>query len=243
MALKNPFKLEKLEIWSYKKATRTGFPANIFTVMFNPTSVTMKHGTKFNTQKVLGANGQPVDFIYNPPQALSLELIIDGTGVTDFGITTLVGKGAGSVPDQIDEFLETCYDMDGNIHQPRFLAIMWGDVFRRTNGGRNSSFDCLLKSAEITYTVFDRDGTPLRAQIKAEFVEALEVTKRQRKARKSSPDLSHSRIVKNGDTLPLLCKEIYGSSEYYLRVAQVNNLDDFRNLTPGQELIFPPLAT
>ena len=28
---------------------------------------------------------------------------------------------------------------------------------------------------------------------------------------------------------------------YYLRVAQANNLDDFRNLTPGQELFFPPL--
>ncbi len=34
---------------------------------------------------------------------------------------------------------------------------------------------------------------------------------------------------------------IYGSSTYYLWVAQVNNLDDFRNLTPGQKIFFPPL--
>jgi nucleoid-associated protein YgaU len=48
--------------------------------------------------------------------------------------------------------------------------------------------------------------------------------------------------VKSGDTLPLLAKEIYGSSRYYLRLAQVNHIDDFRNLQPGQEIIFPPLA-
>ena len=48
---------------------------------------------------------------------------------------------------------------------------------------------------------------------------------------------------KAGDTLPLLCREIYGSASCYLRVAQVNALDDFRNLTVGQELIFPPFDT
>ena len=44
-----------------------------------------------------------------------------------------------------------------------------------------------------------------------------------------------------GVLLPLLTREIYGTEAYYLRVAQVNNLDDFRNLTPGQVLFFPPL--
>ena len=50
------------------------------------------------------------------------------------------------------------------------------------------------------------------------------------------------RTVKSGDTLPLLCKEIYGSSAYYLRVAADNELDDFRHLVPGQTLYFKPLS-
>ena len=61
------------------------------------------------------------------------------------------------------------------------------------------------------------------------------------KENKTSPDLSHSRIVKSGDTLPLLSKEIYGSAVHYLRVAQANGLDNFRSLTPGQQIVFPPL--
>ena len=48
--------------------------------------------------------------------------------------------------------------------------------------------------------------------------------------------------MKSGDTLPLLCKEIYGSSAHYLRVAADNRLDDFRNLVPGQTLYFAPLV-
>jgi len=70
-----------------------------------------------------------------------------------------------------------------------------------------------------------------------------EVQKQMAIEAKSSPDLTHSRIVKNGDTLPLLSKEIYGSSSHYLWIAQQNQLDDFRNLTPGHRLFFPPLVS
>ena len=47
----------------------------------------------------------------------------------------------------------------------------------------------------------------------------------------------------SGDTLPLLTKQIYGSPAAYLDVARFNGLDDFRTLTPGKEILFPPLVT
>jgi nucleoid-associated protein YgaU len=57
--------------------------------------------------------------------------------------------------------------------------------------------------------------------------------------RLGSVSVAYTSFDRNG--APLLTKEVYGTSAYYLRVAQVNGLDDFRNLTPGQALIFPPL--
>jgi nucleoid-associated protein YgaU len=48
-------------------------------------------------------------------------------------------------------------------------------------------------------------------------------------------------VVQASDTLLLLCEEIYGSPAYYLKVAMVNKLDNFRQLVPGQELFFPPI--
>jgi nucleoid-associated protein YgaU len=88
-----------------------------------------------------------------------------------------------------------------------------------------------LQGVDVTYTAFDKNGAPLRATLNTTFLEDLEPAKRLRKENKSSPDLPHTRIVRNGDTLPLLTKEIYGSSVYYLRVAQLNGLDNFRQLT------------
>jgi nucleoid-associated protein YgaU len=102
-------------------------------------------------------------------------------------------------------------------------------------------FSCRLSSVNVTYTSFDRDGAPLRAELDINLISDEDAKKRAALENKTSPDLMHSRTVKNGDTLPLLAKEIYGSASYYLRVAQINGLDDFRNLTPGQELFFPPL--
>ncbi|HEU6454372.1 MAG TPA: peptidoglycan-binding protein, partial [Roseateles sp.] len=60
-------------------------------------------------------------------------------------------------------------------------------------------------------------------------------------AQDQSPDLTHKRVVKAGDRLPLLCNEIYGTPHLYLQVAAANGLDDFRNLAPGTQLFFPPL--
>ena len=124
--------------------------------------------------------------------------------------------------------------MDGKLHEPRFLKISWGE-------GPLEDFDCRLQSADIEYTSFDKNGAPLRAALKAVFVEDKDTPKRVREEGKSSPDLTHARVVRSGDTLPLLCKEIYGSSAHYLRVAQANRLVDFRYLQPGQEIFFPPL--
>jgi hypothetical protein len=234
MALKNPFKLEKLKIEVYGNRRRMGLPQKSLQVMFNPHSFSMAHNNVFQKLQGMNTSGRSARYSYSQSDKLSLDFVFDGTGVSDVGLIALLGKGTPSVAKQIDEFLEACFYLDGKIHEPKFLKIQWGD-------GPLKNFHCRLESVNIEYTSFEKSGAPLRANLKTEFVEDLDPTKRNKKDRKSSPDLSHVRIVKPGDTLPLLCKEIYGSPVHYLRVAQANDLDDFRDLTPGQELTFPPL--
>jgi hypothetical protein len=234
MPLKNPFKLHKLQIKVYGNRLRIGLPKKTLTVMFNPASISTKHENKFSTYQGINTSGRTAKYARTAPTNIQLDLVLDGTGVTDFGIASLIGKGTKSVADQIKDLLGACFDMDGDIHEPKFLKIQWGE-------GVLKDFDCRLQSVDIEYTAFDRSGAPLHATLKTVFIEDQETSKRLRKEGKNSPDLAHSRIVKSGDTLPLLSKEIYGSAEHYLRIAQANNLDDFRNLTPGQTIIFPPL--
>jgi nucleoid-associated protein YgaU len=113
------------------------------------------------------------------------------------------------------------------------MIVAWGSL----------NFPCRLSSLDIDYTSFNPDGTPLRAELSIKLLFDQEVKKTQALDAKSSPDLTHSRIVKDGDTLPLLSKEIYGSATHYLWLAEQNQLDDFRNLSPGQRLFFPPLVS
>ena len=53
--------------------------------------------------------------------------------------------------------------------------------------------------------------------------------------------VKHLIEVKAGDTLPLLCYQIYQDCTYYIDVAKINNLTNFRDLKPGIKLQFPPL--
>ena len=234
MPLKALFKLEKLKIKVYGNRLRNGLPQNTFTVMFNPASISMQHENVFHKFQGINTSGRQAMYSHSHSDRLTLDLVLDGTRVTDFGLVSLFGLGAKSVSEQIDQFLKLCFHMDGDIHEPKYLKIQWGN-------GVLQNFDCRLQSVDIEYTSFDRNGAPLHATLKTTFVEDIETAKRLRLEGKNSPDLSHTRVVKSGDTLPLLCKAIYGSSEHYLRVAQANNLHNFRDLTPGQTLTFPPL--
>ncbi len=231
MGLTNLFKLEKLKIKAYKNGKRAGLPVGTFEAMFNPASFKQKYAVVYGKNQGRNSSGMKVNYDRSLPSDLNLKLILDGTGVDKFGIELLFGSQ--TVSERVKDFLDLTFQMNGTIHQPNFLSVEWGDLI----------FSCRLSTVDVNYSAFDRSGKPLRAELDINLVADEEVAKRQAKENKSSPDLTHRRIVKSGDTLPLMSKEIYGSSAHYLRVAQVNRLDDFRNLSPGQEIFFPPLAT
>jgi len=235
MAINTRFKLEKLKIGVYGNRLRIGLPQATFKVLYNPEKFSMKHANVFENLQGINTSGRSARYSHSRGKEVDLALIFDGTGVGDYGASTLLGLGTPSVSKQVGSFLDLCFHMDGDLHEPKFLKIQWGQ-------GELKAFDCRLVSVDITYTSFDRNGAPLRAELATRFVEDLDPKKWLKQENKHSPDLSQSRVVKAGDTLPLLCKEIYGDPGHYLFVARANQLDDFRNLTPGQSLVFPPLA-
>jgi nucleoid-associated protein YgaU len=129
------------------------------------------------------------------------------------------------------------YAMDGKTHKPNFLRIIWGNFSFENDDG----FSCILKDLQINYTLFDTDGRPLRAKISATFIHFIEPVRRVREENKKSPDVTHIRKVTAGDTLPLLINDIYGDPTYYLQVARVNGLVNFRRLATNTDLRFPPI--
>ena len=234
MGLLGGMKLKKLTVKAYEKPERSGKHINEWEAMFNPSSFSQKYEVEYAKKQALNSSDSTLRYSYSKPRTVNLKLVLDGTGVHEMGIFQL--GSPQTVSKRVRDFFDMAIRMNGVIHEPNYLVVEWGG---ETDGGLK--FPCRFASADVSYTTFNRDGSPLRAEIQVALISDEEIQKRIAKDGKSSPDLTHTRTVKSGDTLPLLTKEIYGSSAYYLRVAEVNGLNDFRNLVPGQELFFPPL--
>jgi hypothetical protein len=222
------FKLEKLKILAYSDPERKQ-SAGVFEAMFNPSSYMQTHSIPWTKQLGMNSSGQTLSYVGSFSGTLSLNLVLDGTGVDELGAAASERK---SVKERVQNFFDTTLHYNGNIHEPYYLSVEWGSL----------KFLCRLAATTIKYTAFERNGDPLRAELTVQLSADLPPDKRAKLEGKKSADLTHSRIVRQGDTLPSLTKQIYGSADRYLEVARFNGLDDFRRLIPGQELIFPPLT-
>jgi hypothetical protein len=234
MGLGNLFKLSKLTITAYKTSARgaTDLIGKPLEVQYNPSTLAIKHESVFQGRSGIATSSSTAKYSHSRSPTLDVSLVFDGTNAGYMGVELLFG--VESVADRVKKFLRTCYQVESTTHEPAFLRLTWDQ------GVLGPNFDCRLKSVDIQYTSFDRDGSPLHAELAVSFLADIAPGKKAALDRLSSPDLSHRRVVCSGDTLPLLCREIYGSAEHYLRVAEVNGLDDIRVLQPGTELVFPP---
>jgi hypothetical protein len=94
----------------------------------------------------------------------------------------------------------------------------------------------------LNHTLFNSDGSPLRAKLTATFLNYKAREERLAEEGQRSPDLTHYRKVKQGDRLDLMSYRIYNDSKYFLQVGRANQLTSIRNIQPGSEIYFPPFA-
>lgn len=213
--------LERLQILAFKKPDFTD-QVGTFEAFVNPSEITLAYEIQYDTAAGAGTTGSRMDFNKVKAADLTLSFFFDGTGANGRVI---------DVQGKVEEF-QTVTGYDGEIHRTRYLKIGWGTVQVRR---------CVLKSASIAYKLFKPDGTPLRAVINATFTDATDDQTRVARQQDSSPDLTHVRVLRAGDTLPALCNQIYGDPHHYLVVARANGFDGFRDLPPGTRVRFPPL--
>lgn len=220
--------LEKFKIYSFDQPdfsdeAPAGAPA--FEAMVNPETYALDYKVDFNESQAAGTSGTHQRFTAKRPEELAFEFLFDSTGIID-------GNPRADVHDEIERLRTLLLDFVSETHEPRFFKLVWGKFLF---AGRCSALT-------ITYKLFNPDGRPIRAVVKATFKKHEDEARRVAREAPASPDLTHHRVVTAGDTLPLMCYRIYGDARYYLQVARVNGLKNFRSLQPGQEIFFPPIA-
>jgi hypothetical protein len=235
--------LQKLTIKAYKDSNYSSQMGKDFSILINPSGFSFSRKNELNQDSEMGTSDSNLKYVRTLPSELKLEFLFDGTGVTkDNSGNKLINKikeGLGkrdpfskkAVDDQIAEFYVATGNYNGSIHKPYNVIVIWGEF----------EYKGMLSEFTVDYKMFNNDGTPLRAIGKATFSGAISKELAEKTVKTSSPDLTHKRTVQDGDTLPLMTEKIYGDSKYYLEVAKVNGLINFRQLIPGQELFFPPL--
>ena len=219
-------KLQKLKIKSKSDSS-------VFSAIFNPETYSLKYENTFSPTQSVNTSGKEQIYSYSKPSALSLTLILD---TTDY--STSLSKSLGlskpkEIGKQVQSFLELTTEMNGEKHAPNRLSVEWGELV----------FECYLNDLEVKYTLFNRSGIPIRAELQVSFVAHIPDKKRVKEEGKSSPDLTHLRAVQVEENLPMMTNRIYNDPLHYLHIAQVNRLNHFRNLKAGTVLHFPPLET
>jgi hypothetical protein len=227
-------KLEKMIIRSFTDRKFQNENKNLtFVAPINPEMFTKNIRISVDQQKGHGNDGTEIRYRSTAPEEFRLEFILDGTGTME-GYSGKSGNYAHRpVAKQLKDFLDCAYHIDGGIHRPNFLIVMWGSEVK---------FRCVLSNCDINYTLFEPDGSPLRVRITATFLHHKSREEILAESKLTSPDLTHYRKTTQSDRLDNFSYSIYNDPKYITGIGNYNGLTTVRKLRPGLQLSFPPLV-
>jgi hypothetical protein len=217
--------MELLKITGYTDEEFTAaFEGQPYSVMINPDSINWGRKIEYNVEQVPDSSSPSQKYKSTPSDKLSFDIIIDGTGIVDPTRTDVAAE--------IVSLEKIAFTYNGKIHRPNFVKVQWG---------KDITFYGVLVSLDTSYSLFRPNGSPLRAKISLSFDEYISPSKTKKLDKKESPDVSHIVNVVQGNTLPQLCQKIWNDDSCYIQVARHNDLNKFRHLKGGEQLIFPPI--
>lgn len=214
-------------------------------VQFNPTELNFSKNAQFAEIAIPGLDAPVQQFIRGGTETLTLEFFFD---TTDDGM----GITARSVTNLTDKF----YDLvkqDRESHAPPKCLFAWGPPqYQETAEFLNSIsfsvvsnapfwFTCIVENVDRKFTLFSREGIPLRARLTVKLREYQTIE--QMASRLNSADHTKARIFKRQERLDRIAAREYQASAEWRRIAEANDIDDPRRIRPGTTLVIPPIRT
>jgi len=219
--------LVKLKIEAYEDPACKSKKQGEIYAFLNPSNYQRSFNVNYKRASIVGDTDITQIFKAIGSSDLNLSFFVDGTGRTP------LESRYKDIDDYIDKFNNLVCGFHGNIHRPYYLLITWGKLI----------FTGVCSKNNIKYTLFSQEGKALRAVMDLSFSESVDYKTKAKEAAKSSPDLTHVRTVKSGDTLPVMAYRIYGTMGHHILVANHNKLYSFYAIKPGDQLEFPPIKT
>jgi nucleoid-associated protein YgaU len=191
-------------------------------VLFNPAEYTIDRSNAFKATAVPGLSGPLLHFINGEADVLSMELFLD-----DYTDTP---PGGQTVQQRLDD-LTSLLEIDPDLHAPPPVRFIWGKL----------AFKAVLEKMSRKITLFRPEGIPARATLTVSFKELKTLSELIREPRLQSADRSKRRVIVGSDTLWLLASREYDDPARWRVIADSNDLDDPRDIAPGDWLTVPRL--
>ncbi|MBX3306648.1 MAG: hypothetical protein KF751_11425 [Nitrospira sp.] len=196
-----------------------GDPAQkVVQVLFNPTDLSFDRGSHYASMPVPGLAMPILQYIRGESDALHLELFLDQT------------DNGSDIEADINK-IETFIQVDGLLHAPPVVEFSWARF----------TFTGVITSVREKMTLFSEDGRRLRARLSLSFKSYKSAEVQLRELKLSSPDRSHSRVLREGETLAHLAYEVYGDPRMWRPIALANGITRPRFIEPGTPLWIPAL--
>ncbi|ELX08643.1 hypothetical protein Jab_2c06980 [Janthinobacterium sp. HH01] len=216
-----------------KKATITVLDGDdkdkVISVLFNPSEYSFERSNSYKATPVPGLSSPILQFVNGEADQLSMELFLDDYTDPE-GPTSRERKEQNPVMTRLRD-LSKLLLVDRKIHAPSPVRFNWGPM----------EFTAIIEKLSRKVTMFQPDGTPARATLSVTFKEYRTLKQQVESPRRESADKSKRRVVVGRDRLWLLAAREYNDPNEWLRIAEANDLDDPREIAPGDWLELPPM--
>jgi hypothetical protein len=247
---------------AYFKNLETG---DNYQVQFNPTELSLSKSAQFAEITIPGLDAPVQQFVHGGAETLRVELFFDET---DKGMA----EDATSITERTDAFY-SLVKQNRETHAPPRCLFVWGpptftsileatsDLVDALNELSEAAeldterlnlanswdswapywFVCIVESVERQFLLFSPEGIPIRARLTLSLKEYQTVDRMV--ARLRSADHTKARIFERQQRLDQIASREYRNPAEWRRIAEANDVDDPRRITPGTVLQVPPLQT
>lgn len=202
---------------------------------FNPERYTVTKAVQIAEIAIPGLDSPVQQFVRGQTEKVTFELFFD---TTEFGMVDGV-KDVRDLTGPIYQLMK----VRKKTHAPPRCRLEWGQGRKLLSyGTRVSPPWCLLESVTEEFTLFSPSGVPLRAKLNVTFREAWSIEDQLKETPRESGDRTKAVPLGPGQTLTHLAYQEYGDAGAWRPIADANDLDDPRSVTPGQMLRVPRLT-
>lgn len=201
----------------------------VITVLFNPTEYSVDRTNTYKATPVPGLGSPILQFVNGECDQLSMELFLDDYTDPE-GPTSLLKKEKDPVGTRL-KAIAKLLEIDRDLHAPAPVRFNWGTM----------EFTAVIEKLGRKVTKFHPDGTPARATLNLSFKEYRTLRQQIENPRRESADKTKRRVVVGRDSLWSLAAQEYDDAGQWVRIAEANDLDDPRDISPGDWLSLPPM--